>query len=58
MTNWEAIAAAAVALFGAWVFWPCLLAGFLLTAFGLFAGGLHALDAWQAWRERRRKRSR
>lgn len=61
MTNLETIAAAAVAIFGAWVFWPCLLFILLLMGFAMFIGGAYALDTWAAWKSRRldaRKRDR
>lgn len=51
MTPMETIAAAAVAILGTWLLWPCLLAAVLILGLGAVFGVTMFMD----WREARKR---
>ncbi len=55
MTPMETIAAAAVAILGTWLLWPCLLAVVLLLAVGAVFGAAMFMD-WRDARKREREK--
>lgn len=55
MTTMETIAAAAVAILGTWLLWPCLLVTAVLLFLGFMAGVLALQDWWETRKKNHKK---